>query len=71
MFTDRRENVESSEGAATPADAATTVDLGGWGDAPPTVPMSNGGGSERPGDWICPYTLLKVIGEGGFGVFYG
>jgi non-specific serine/threonine protein kinase/serine/threonine-protein kinase len=42
----------------------------GGGDVPPTVPMSGGGGSERSGNWIGPYKLLEIIGEGGFGVVY-
>jgi serine/threonine protein kinase/DNA-binding beta-propeller fold protein YncE len=40
------------------------------GDLPPSVPMSSGGSSERPGEWIGPYKLLGVIGEGGFGVVF-
>ncbi len=42
----------------------------GGGNEQPTFPMRSDGGSERPGDWIGPYKLLEVIGEGGFGVVW-
>ena len=53
-----------------PPDDLSTSDLGasrGGHDPPASTPSSLG---ERPGDRIGPYKLLKVIGEGGFGVVW-
>ncbi|MEM9167191.1 MAG: serine/threonine-protein kinase [Planctomycetota bacterium] len=39
------------------------------GGSPPGEPPSGGMG-HMPGDWVGPYRLLEIIGEGGFGVVY-
>jgi len=60
--------------ASSPLHSKPTVSLqprdAGGGDAPPTVPMAGGGTGESPDEWVGPYKLLSVIGEGGFGTVW-
>lgn len=51
-----------------PTASMQTGDGAGAPSTPP--PAARGGGSERPGDFIGPYKLLEVIGEGGFGTVW-
>jgi len=57
----------------SPPDARSTASLpprDGDGAPPPQSSHAPAGGGERPEDWIGPYKLLAVIGEGGFGVVW-
>lgn len=65
-----------SEGAPPTPPTPPTADLPASPSAPPSGPLSlsKSGhdltGREKPGDFIGPYKLLEVIGEGGFGLVW-
>jgi len=52
------------------ANSDDTADMSGGHSFPSTDANSAEHGGERVGDWIGPYKLITVLGEGGFGVVY-